>query len=760
MRSVTATRKPRRKVTTDLGRSILQRERQRLAREQAALGEALANEATRARNTADYHRNCNKPEQAAVSRGIIRRVAAVLASENVHPAIHTNMSDAKMSAWTDFRQIHVTYRMHDDVRLTAAVLRGLMYHEGGHIRFSVPWDQLLSIVTTERRQNNRSLPTFDAESSNRTRQRAWNALEDQRMETAVVSDSPRKAAYFTPVVLAELAETLDAAAANYPLLIWRRYLPRHIRHGARKLFVTKHGANGEAIARALEATVERYVLATDAETMVDCVAQMERLLRSIQPLAYNLDAAGHNQQKAKPAPKEGWEDALTIPVDPSMIEEGGAPSEDDTEPVIDPTDPEVAMQLAMVFSHLFIDPWNLIPVRYVVQGAGEGGEGESDDDSGESVPGGLLDDQEQDGESDEDQPGADDESDEGDDFDGESDEDDEDDEDDDEDFDGGAGDDEDTDEVDDEDEGMSNPEHTGGDSGTHNNDGSDLTDEGDELTQEDLDEALAAAEDDRLSDTALNGDVEAFQDALENKVSDLEPYVGGVSSDVVAQAEAEMLAVEIEQAFQAATIDRAPAWVEQQRRGIVNVQRYATRQPGNSEFFKAWVDDDQPGFDIAVSVLLDYSGSMSNSTKGLAQCGYATKLACDKMGIPCTVVLWDTEATCLYDATERAELLPVVGVNGGTDPSHALADLDNQRYDKAKHIVLIMTDGSWDYEWSEGRSRTLGAYKSEGTRFIGFGYGNDELARSLLSKGCDEAYGIKNLMDIPRQLETTLIALA
>jgi hypothetical protein len=754
VRSVTATRKPRRKVTTDLGRSILQRERQRLAREQAALGEALANEAQRARQTADNHRHFNKPEQAAVSRGIVRRVAAVLASENVHPAINTHLSDNKMSAWTDFRQIHVTYRMHEDVRLTAAVLRGLMYHEGGHIRFSVPWDQLQSIVMSERRLNSQPLIQFDAEASNRTLQRAWNALEDQRMETAVVSDSPRKAAYFTPVVLAELAETLDAAAANYPLLIWRRYLPKHIRNGARKLFVTKHGANGEAIALALEATVGRYVLATDAETMVDCVIQMERLLRSIRPLAYDLDSAGHNQQHVKPTPKEGWEDALTIPVDPSMIEDGGNGGEaaDDTEPVIDPTDPLVAMQLAMVFSHLFIDPWNLIPVRYVVPGAGQEDESDESDEGESGVPGSLLDDQEQDDESDEDQPG-DDDSEWSDDEDDDSDfgaADSEDDEDDD--FDGDA--------DDEDDEGMSVPEHPGGSSGTHNNDGSDLTDEDDELTQEDLDEALAAANDDRLGDTALNGDVEAFHDALENQVSDLEPYVGGISSDVVAQAEAEMLAVEIEQAFQEATIDRAPAWVEQQRRGIVNVQRYATRQPGNSEFFKAWVDDDQPGFDIAVSVLLDYSGSMSNSVKGLAQCGYATKLACDKLGIPCTVVLWDTDATCLYDATERAEMLPVVGTAGGTDPSHALADLDNQRYDKAKHIVLIMTDGSWDHAWNDGKSRTLGAYKSEGTKFIGFGYGSDELARNLLSKGCDEAYGIRNLMDIPRQLETTLIALA
>jgi hypothetical protein len=758
---MSATRKTRRKATTDLGRSILQRERQRLAREQAQIGEILANEARSARVIAEQHAKQNKPEQAAVSRGIVRRVAAVLASENVHPAIETNMSDLTMSTWTDFYRIHVTYRMHEDVRLTAATLRGLMYHEGGHIRWTVPFNQLLDIVRQERLSNHQPDLTFPAESRSKTLHRAWNALEDQRMETAVTSDSPRKAAYFTPMVLTELAETLDMAAANYPLLVWRRYLPRHIRSGARKLFVHKHGPTGEAIAQAIEATVERYVLATDAETMVECVVEMEGLLRSIQPLAYNLDNAGHNRQTRKPIPDN--DDALTIPVDPSMIEDGlsgDAPEGDDIEPEIDTTDPLVAMHLSEVLSHLFIDPWNLIKVRYVIPGAGDDSDA-GDDDEGQSGAGGLLDEQEQDDESDDDiAPRPEDEDEDEGDYFGPEDEDDED-----EDFDGeGTDDDSDVDE-----DGAENPEHTGGSSGQHDNDGSDLeddagTDTSDDLTQEDLDKAIANAEDERLGDSALNGDVEAFQDALENQVSNLEPYIGGVSGNVVAQAEAEMLAVEIEQAFQAATIDRAPAWVEGQRRGIVNVQRYTTRQPGETEFFKAWVDDEQPGFDIAVSVLLDYSGSMADSLTALAQCGYASKLACQNLGIPCTVTLWDTDAMTLFDADERAEALPIIASAGGTDPEHALADLENQRHDKTKHIVLIMTDGSWSGEWEGGSrggaKRSLAGYKTEGRTFIGFGYGTDALTQNLRAKGCDEAYAIKNLMDIPRKLETTLIAMA
>ena len=49
------------------------------------------------------------------------------------------------------------------------------------------------------------------------------------METAVVSDCPRKAAYLTPLIMTEHASTLDKMAANWPLLVWRRYLPERIR---------------------------------------------------------------------------------------------------------------------------------------------------------------------------------------------------------------------------------------------------------------------------------------------------------------------------------------------------------------------------------------------------------------------------------------------------------------------------------------------------------------------------------------------------
>ena len=142
------------------------------------------------------------------------------------------------------------------------------------------------------------------------------------METAVVSDSPRKAAYLTPMVMVEMIETPSKAAANWPLLVWRRYLPKHLRRGARKAFVAMHGDKGEALAQAFEAVTTQYVLATDHPTMWDAVCQAVDLFAQ-HKTAFNLGDPSHSMQRgtATTSKEARKGDKLEIPVDPSMIDE-------------------------------------------------------------------------------------------------------------------------------------------------------------------------------------------------------------------------------------------------------------------------------------------------------------------------------------------------------------------------------------------------------------------------------------------------------
>jgi hypothetical protein len=747
------TRKRRQKATTEMGRQIMQRERQRLAKEQALLAEQMVNEAQAFR---EQQRPIEKAPrvQVGINRSVVRRVAAVLSTEGVNVPIKcvAATKTEQMSAWTDFERIAIRFVAHEDVRLLAATLRGLLYHEGGHCRWTVPYRSLAEQAGQGSMSSNRALHT------------AWNCLEDQRMETAVVSDSPRKAAYLTPLIMTEHASTIDKMAANWPLLVWRRYLPDRIRAEARRMFVVRHdlvGKDGEALAQELDRIVTTYVLSTDAVEMFAMVRQMLAVLQECQPLEADIEDAGHTMQRSRALPEDFQ--GMTIPVDPSMIPNDAAPAMDEDEHE-DPTDSselseEELAHLVEVLIAAWHAPESLIEVRYTINAAPQPTKDEDEDDDFKGGAGSLLDEGDDKAEAPDSQQDDEEQTDEGhgdgadedaepmegtDDIgaaDDEVDQDELDDDSQDADEDDGAG--------EDDDEG-----HGAGEHGTHATDGSK-----DSFTQEDLDDLLQEVEDERYSQHDLDADMDAFHDATDNGATDLDVYSSGIEENPVLVAQAESLAQDIEDAFHAHTMDRAPAWVEQQRRGVLNVGRYATRTPGDVEFFRQWTEDDQPGFDIAVSVLLDYSGSMSSHTTKLAQAGYACKLACQKLEIPCTVVLWDTEALTLWDANEQAEFMPTIQANGGTVPDMALGDLDNQRCDKAKHLVLIMTDGQWQGRWAEGGGGTLAWYKDDGRSIVGFGYGRN-LDRSLMAKGCDEAFSISDLMEIPAYLEDALLEMA
>ena len=711
-------RLPRKPPTTEVGRQILAEARAAQAEEEALLGEKMTKEALRRLQTESHIRQTYNADGAAFGRSVVRRVAGVLASEGLTPRLDIAPTGGRFTAWTDFVRIFIRYTQHQDVRLQSATLRGLMYHEGGHLRWTDPWLNLLDAVKAVDPTALDGMTGVELQ----TLQRAWNGLEDQRMETAVVSDSPRKAAYFTPMIMTELMPTPEAAVANWPLFIWRRYLPKHLRSAARDLFVAQ---NGESLASAMEKTVDLYVKATDAMTMwwaIKCFA-MQLADARITP---NLpsSAAHHDKQGRRQETEEEREERMSIPIDQKM-EEDADPSEGD-----DPSE-------------------------------GAQGEGESEEDEGAAAGGAGKPSEE--GEGDEDGAGGSgegegEEAGEGEghgaaDAEGEG-----------EGQGDGAGE-GDAEGEDDTEGGESEAETQGGggkgaSKGAHGDDRH--KDNG--LDQKALDEARQAAEEERNADPALDGDVEAFHDAKENAVSQINPYNPQPLDNAEAAIVAEALAEDIARSFHAATMDRVPMWVEGERSGIVNVGRFVVSQEsrtGDLDFFRRWTEEDLPGHNIAVSVLLDYSGSMDQALVQLAQVGYACKLACKGLNIPCTVTLWDEEAQTLWDASEDAEFLPEIDDNGGTNPAYVLADLDNQRHDKEQHLVIIMTDGGWQ-DWHD---RTMAAYDAPGRVILGVGYDRnqevaDGYAALMKGYGMVDAIGVTDLMEIPLHMEHLLISMA
>jgi hypothetical protein len=674
----TPSKKPRakRSATTAIGRSVLNKQRQALAREQARVEEQKAKQfASRKQHQVVARDRLSAVQQvfnAAMQRSVVKRTNGVLISEGVN--VPVNAIDAPViKAWTDFYTINIQYPIFEDrPELTAAIIRGLMYHEGGHIRFTVAFDKLVRLFYEEQgwftpAESNE----LTADLLRRTGlwtikllHTAWNMLEDQRMETAVVSDSPRKAAYFAPMVLEHLLSDPEKVARNWMLLIWRRYLSHDLRTRARGMFVSRlndAGLDGEDVAKRLVSITNQYVRGTTASQLMYAVIELAELLPALNINPTN-DVVGEHRGVLSKLPGQDEAPDFDIPISPDMEDEDEDESTDDGQ---DGAQDEETDESG--------DEGDNNGNEEGEDDAADGPEGFDDGDTGDDTPS--------------DQPAKDD----GD----------------------GAG-------------------------GTSD----------DELTQDDLDEALRDAKEERAQDEALAEDVRAFNEA-KNTVESLLPAApnSGMVEDNTQIAIALNTAEDLRRAFEAATVNVAPNWQEEQKRGIINVLRYETRQPGDTSFFKNYNDNGNPGFDIAVTVMLDVSGSMHSLMDELAQAAYACKMACQGLGILCTVVLWNDRASMLWDANEQATYMPKVVTKGGTDPTMALEDLNHHVHGKDKHVVLIMTDGEW-----EDDVPNLSTYDQPGRYFVGCSYGYTDTI-----KGAHVARKIRSLLEVPMILEQALV---
>lgn len=720
----------RKKLTTDAGRQILNRERRRLAREQAAGSEEMVLEyrrqaELRARKLAGIDAPARKMERA-IDRGLVKRVAGVLASEDLTFQMQASQSpDERSTAWTDFQRISITYgyftdaKGEPDMRLIAANFRGLAYHEGGHIRWTIPFRKLVEM------NHSGASNRFDHLHN------AWNILEDQRMETAVVSDSPSKAKYLLPMVMQHNCPNVSMLANNYPYIVWRKYLPRKVRQQGRALFIAAHPEMDEARTTEMERIIESYVMATTPEELLNAVVLFHDMYTTyINPIVPGDES--HHSIKTQERRQEATDDMLLIPIDPSMREEsdtqggeGGEGMGEDVPTSSDDLDDEDLQHLIEVLDALFNAPHTLVRIGYYDPSA-QGGEDESSDDSSGGSPQPAPEQTEDEGDDDDASEGEGDAS-------GEAEK--------------GTGD------------SNAPTEGNGAGDGDADDEGADAPDSDEALTDDDLKEMLEEAEEARNSDSTLDADEQAMHEAANEFGSTLPQYNSGIDTDGAMQLRADNLASEVEDAFHAATMDKAPQWIEQQNRGLVNVLRYATREPGQIDFYRQWTDDDAPGFNIAVSVLLDYSSSMIGDERELAAAGYAAKRACERLDIPCTVALWNTGATLLWDHHDKADDLPTIQPTGGTNPGPVLDDIFVQRFDKAVHIVLIMTDGQWQGVNTPG---ALNAYREDGTFFLCLAYAENDArtaetyADAMRSYGADSSQGITDLMMIPRVLEQAL----
>lgn len=140
-----------------------------------------------------------------------------------------------------------------------------------------------------------------------------------------------------------------------------------------------------------------------------------------------------------------------------------------------------------------------------------------------------------------------------------------------------------------------------------------------------------------------------------------------------------------------------PAWERRVDAGRINAQRYLSGCDLD-ETFDQWSDGREDAVDIEAVILLDNSGSMSSQASVAYNSLWALKRALDKVNASCTVVTYSDSAKVLYEAEERAtNTVKNAGVEGGTSPLKAIKYATKVLADssRAVKVVFTITDGEW-----------------------------------------------------------------
>ena len=221
------------------------------------------------------------------ARAVIGSTGVTVKATGAMPRIHSKLEYTnRIMAYTDFTSIHVSWPWYvyardienggGTARQGASIhssVKGTIYHEFGHIQFTVPFPDLVAAA------NEVELPLPMG-----TLKYAWNLLEDQRMEAAVINDAPIKAVYFKQMMLKYIVVSPQGTDGTYyrlyPLVAGRSYLPAKLVSDIRKAYVHEMGADK---ADRVDEIVSQYKEATDAATMLQAVIDMHSMLDSWPP---------------------------------------------------------------------------------------------------------------------------------------------------------------------------------------------------------------------------------------------------------------------------------------------------------------------------------------------------------------------------------------------------------------------------------------------------------------------------------------------
>lgn len=204
--------------------------------------------------------------------------------------------------------------------------------------------------------------------------------------------------------------------------------------------------------------------------------------------------------------------------------------------------------------------------------------------------------------------------------------------------------------------------------------------------------------------------------------------------------------------------DNDPNWEPNVSSGRINAQRYLTGAPLD-EVFDRWSEGREDVTDIEAVILLDTSGSMQSNSEASYNAMWALKRALDKVGASTTVLTFAYQSKVLYSSDEQASsTIRNAGVGGGTSPlqgiKYAKDVLANS--DRKVKLFFTITDGQWSEaeECDNLITKLRQANVLTALAFITGGYDAHDSLRDI-SHGCEVSATIRSgadLFSLGRQL--------
>lgn len=628
---------------------------------------------------------------------VLSMVKAVQSSWNLDlPITLTNHYDTGIVAFTDFKKIEIRYPYSMVPRATVggfnplhlrtaiADIKGISYHEIGHNLFTTPFPVLVDMAVDD----GVIIPT---DTTTGALKDFWNVLEDQRMEAALIRESPIMVDYLTTMVLNHIvARAAYGTLSQWPLLTGRRYIPAPIRIEMKKEFAS---AFGEDLERRGTNIVRSYMSATSAGQMLSAVIDFYRYFRdiglSVPPPVDRHPAVDDSHYSEN---KEQHKERINSSADTSEEDEDQSPSNPEQPSQSQPT------------------PSNDSDDKDTDDNDSSDEDGNDSDDSGDDSSPRSTDDS-------------------------------------------GSN----PDPTDSQQSSQTPPSSPSQDGNSKKSDVS--NDENSDGVSRDANEDIESflrrmaeeANEKRLQDASLDSTV---RDVYTNTADELPLHKSRTTTDMSDSkmaGEALTLAQRLEESLHTYLAETAPIWQHRQTRGFIDPFAYRTKMGGSQEYRRLY-DNGDIGNDMAVTVMLDVSGSMYGQEEELGASAYATKAACMALDIPCTITTFSHVSEIIWTAKDHPELI-AVKCGGGTDPTGVCDVLDYFEYDKGTHLVVVMTDGMFDNSF-----KGFNHYKTGNRYFLGLGFGSSFVVDSLNNAHADEAHPITNLMDIPQVVSNFIAA--